>query len=546
MINQEILNAITEIDDARIDADIAVLEAMSESYSKMVLITENWTDEKAKMFLESSKTKDADKGIMDRVADMKKKDESPIITILKFIPRVVKALFQKIAASFNKNKDKAQKLKGVDAACANMSKSELQKLADKINESAGEKVAVVSGNTVKIIKKSSLGSSLDFLFNSTVEGLSLYKDIKDKFDPDNVPAIKLLTENIKKVRATRKNVKESGGAISARQDYSEAKKDLLFDTFGSLGNIIGNFGSSIDILNGLSSEINTRCSDAINNMKLKRAANGESFNDIDQGKLSALQNFSGQLVGLTQDFAESFGIVGRVTSVVDLVGSIRSKKRTLLENGNAFANEIKARILEANGGGIFTMYLKPIAEYNSGPLNTGDIAETPSYYGSLDDWMNHVPTAQNETIDAKLDRVSKLRLASAERYFDYWVHADIDYSSNEKLMMHGLIVATFICGPGSYDDKNYKKIPDKYWPMLVQRISNIVSRESNYQFNYKFEVDKKAEGEYEEGKTFPQFKKKLADKYAFMVLKPEDLKFKSMIGEQIMILADVCDVYNNL
>lgn len=91
MINEFTLSILDEIDESTNDSEFYVIESYIDMLNKDIMI-----------FTESSKKKDEDMGVGDRMKEYSKNDSNKFVTVIAFIPRLIAALAKTITSKFAK------------------------------------------------------------------------------------------------------------------------------------------------------------------------------------------------------------------------------------------------------------------------------------------------------------------------------------------------------------------------------------------------------------------------------------------------------------
>ena len=117
-MNNEIVSLIDAIDNAQIMTEFSVIKSLTEEFDKCFMIMENCNN--IDVFQES-------KGIMDTVKEKEKNDSNKFISVLKFIPRIIAAMFKKLVDTFKKSDAK----KNIDEAI-----DKIEKKGDAVSKQA--------------------------------------------------------------------------------------------------------------------------------------------------------------------------------------------------------------------------------------------------------------------------------------------------------------------------------------------------------------------------------------------------------------------------
>ena len=195
MIENTILEAIDNINNEVENSSFHVLESMVALYSKEIDFMDFCSPElKQEIVMEGS--------ILDNVKKAGKKDSNKLITILAFIPRLIKEICKAIAKSFS-DKDLGKKLKTTGDKLNKLgSASEKKAKVDEINEKEGKEVLVYDEKSGKIKFKKTWADALGAVvwFASTFDILfNLFKNIKAEFDVTNPSAIRTFIDECDKI-----------------------------------------------------------------------------------------------------------------------------------------------------------------------------------------------------------------------------------------------------------------------------------------------------------------------------------------------------------
>ena len=205
MIRDEVLKSIDSIDESCIDSEIAVMEAMIADFEKYSMIMENYdgdVDQYDSIFQEGQ--------VLDKVKKEGKKDSNKLVTVLMFIPRLIKALVDVLKKKF-KDADIGDKIKEAGKKL-NKEKDKEAKVKEINKEFDGKAECYIDEKTGKIkFKKDSksviaTASYLMVLTNST---LNLYHRIEKEFDYENPSKIRSFIDDIDKLIHGNKDVTAS-------------------------------------------------------------------------------------------------------------------------------------------------------------------------------------------------------------------------------------------------------------------------------------------------------------------------------------------------
>lgn len=127
-------NLIYEINKAQSDSNINVIMSIVCEYNKYFTLSK-YTDETTDMSIfQEAKTEDTKKGLMDRIKERGKDDDSKLITFLKFIPRLIIEMFRPLV-DFFKNSKLGEKFKKINKDISDAKdKSEKEARVKKLNK----------------------------------------------------------------------------------------------------------------------------------------------------------------------------------------------------------------------------------------------------------------------------------------------------------------------------------------------------------------------------------------------------------------------------
>lgn len=205
MTKDIILESIDSIDASCLDTEIAVIEAMVSSYEKYSIISENCDCD-----IEQFDFVIQEGAALDRVKKESKKDDNKLITVLKFIPRLIRALVDIIKKKF-KDADIGDKLKEAGAKL-NKAKDKEEKVKRINAEFDGKAECYIDEKTGKIKfkkDKNSIIATTGYLMVLTNATMNLYHRIEKEFDYENPSAIRSFIDDIDKLIHGNKDVTAS-------------------------------------------------------------------------------------------------------------------------------------------------------------------------------------------------------------------------------------------------------------------------------------------------------------------------------------------------
>lgn len=295
MIRDEVLKSIDSIDESCIDSEIAVMEAMIADFEKYSMIMENYdgdVDQYDSIFQEGE--------VLDKVKKEGKKDSNKLVTVLMFIPRLIKALVDILKKKF-KDAELGDKIKEAGKKL-NKEKDKKEKVEEINKEFEGKAECYIDEKTGKIKfkkdPKSIIGTTayLMILTNST---MNLYHRIEKEFDYENPSAIRSFIDDIDKLIHGNKDVTAS---------------DIFDGGFVALGDALKHITSATGELSLISGGIE-KMADKIRMHDMAR--------DKDNPKLQEALKNTTELTGkMTKLNAIITGAIGSVALVMDFAKNI--------------------------------------------------------------------------------------------------------------------------------------------------------------------------------------------------------------------------------
>jgi len=285
MVSTEILNSLDVITEYSVDSEISVMNALIKEYEKD-LIMEAY-------IMESKK----DEGILDQVKKKGKDDDNKFITVLMFIPRLIKVLAEKIKKAFEDSDVVEDFKKSYKKLTQSADMREKQARVDQLNkEFAGKAECYLDEKTGKIKFKrngSKMLIILGWLSTMVLSTYDLFKKIKAQFDVTNETAIKGFIEDCKKILTGR-------GKTLSKFDVFEDGVDAIAETLGLFAHVDGEIA-------GLSIGIKDRIEASIRNEKIKDMPDAEKIKRKQQ-----LTELSDNVSKITAIIGANMGIVSTV------------------------------------------------------------------------------------------------------------------------------------------------------------------------------------------------------------------------------------------
>lgn len=323
MNRDEILKMIDNIDSVKNDSEIHVIESMINLIDKTFMISEYYEGDDISTFAVFQESD----SILDKVKKESKKDDNKFITILMFLPRLIKALINSIKIpkdskkAIEKFKKNAEKLNGLSTHEKEIKVKELNK---KFN---GEAECYLDEKSGKIKFKKDKGKFLIKLTMHSALILSTYNLFKriraelDIFEPSN---IRTFIDDCDKVIHGDKSISK----VNLFNGGLSALSDLMKDFFAISGEvtIIG-------------TEICTKLDDMIKKDMIKDVPNEKK-----QQIMQNINALSSRITKINAEVAAAVGSMGVLLDWGELLGNIFGAA----EEKNKEMDEIRDQIEAAN------------------------------------------------------------------------------------------------------------------------------------------------------------------------------------------------------
>ena len=262
-----------------------------------------------------------DESILDKVKKEGKKDDNKFITILMFIPRLIKALAEKIKKAF----DDSDIVDDFKKNCKKLTQSadmrEKQVRVDQLNkEFAGKAECYLDEKTGKIkFKKngSKLLITLGWVSTMMLSTYELFKKIRNQLDVTNETAIKGFIEDCKKILTGR------GKTLS--------KFDVFEDGVDAIGEALSLFAHVNGEITGLSVGIKDRIEASIRSEKIKDMPDKDKLKRKQQ-----LTELSDKITMITGVIAGSSGIISDVVKHIRMWCDIGDEHKKRENNKDEF------------------------------------------------------------------------------------------------------------------------------------------------------------------------------------------------------------------
>lgn len=225
-VRNEILDSVCKIDGTVVEYTINVYEALSKEYEKAMTILDHYDGDDMISFGIFQEGE-----IMDK-ATGKYTDDSTIMKIIKFIPRLLMAIVSAVAGVFTKDYNKSLKTSGdaAEYALKNASKEELTVIASRVDKTS-EGMVQFDPNK----KEFKLGKKLSSAWNKitlVASAAAVLTRLRQELKSPNTP-YKKFAEELKAIFKGEKTADEVTIALGA-----DAFKNGLFDACKS-GLLVG-------------------------------------------------------------------------------------------------------------------------------------------------------------------------------------------------------------------------------------------------------------------------------------------------------------------
>lgn len=323
MNRDEILKMIDNIDSVKNDSEIHVIESMINLIDKTFMISEYYEGDDISTFAVFQESD----SILDKVKKESKKDDNKFITILMFLPRLIKALINSIKIpkdskkAIEKFKKNAEKLNGLSTHEKEIKVKELNK---KFN---GEAECYLDEKSGKIKFKKDKGKFLIKLTMHSALILSTYNLFKriraelDIFEPSN---IRTFIDDCDKV---------------IHGDKSISKVDLFNGGLSALSDLMKDFFAISGEVTIIGNEICTKLDDMIKKDMIKDVPNEKK-----QQIMQNINALSSRITKINAEVAAAVGSMGVLLDWGELLGNIFGAA----EEKNKEMDEIRDQIEAAN------------------------------------------------------------------------------------------------------------------------------------------------------------------------------------------------------
>ena len=313
MINEEILSAIDNIDRSSGDSETCVIESIVNAYDKSFMIMENYENDDLSSFSIFQEGE-----ILDTVKKESKKDDNKFITILKFIPRLIRAFIKSIKPPKDA-KETANKLKDFSKKFDKLSKSEKERKVKELNEQFNGKAECYLDEKSGKIKfkrdKAEIINKLVLHLTLVLSTYNLYKRISTELDILNPSNILSFIDDCDKV---------------IHGDKSISKVDLLEGGVDALGDALSNFFAMSSEITVIGAEISTKLEDIVRKDMIKDVPN-----DKKQELIKNMNNLVSRITNINAMISATVGSVGMLKDLASMLSdflSAREDKRKKLDD----------------------------------------------------------------------------------------------------------------------------------------------------------------------------------------------------------------------
>lgn len=306
-----ILESIESINDSSLDAEIAVIESMVASYEKYSTIMENYDGDISQFDFVVQEGK-----VLDEVKKKGKKDDNKIITVLMFIPRLLKALCEIIKKKFGDDIDEKMKNAEKKFDAIKDKKEKEKKVADINKKLEGKAECYIDEKTGKIKFKKDKGAmtSLGWLMITTVTVDGLCKRIEAEFDVSNPSKIRSFVDDCDKI---------------IHGDKSVSKTDLIDGGFAAFGDALKHVTSVTATLTALSGSLSHKAE-----MMRRKDMLKDVENEKKQEILKNITELSEKIAKINGIIAASIGSVALVSDFVNILFNEGKKFKEDMDQSN--------------------------------------------------------------------------------------------------------------------------------------------------------------------------------------------------------------------
>lgn len=290
MNHNQILDMIDNIDYITEQSEVMVIESMIEIFDKSMTIMEYYEGDDTSAFSIFQEGE-----ILDQVKKESKNDSNKFITILKFLPRLIRAFIQSLKVPED-GKEKAHKFKKNVNKLEGLSMSEKKEKVKLLNEEFnGQAECYIDEKTGKIKFKKDKG---EFLLKLSMHGAlilsthNLMNRMKAELDIMNPGSIRKFIDDCDKVLCGDKSI---------------TKKDLFDGGLEAIGDLMKDFFAISGELSLICAEVSTKLDDMIKKDMIKDYPN-EKKQEI-MKNINDLSNRIGKINGMIAATVGSFGVL---------------------------------------------------------------------------------------------------------------------------------------------------------------------------------------------------------------------------------------------
>ena len=299
MTHAEIIQSIDAIDAISKESELAVMEAMISDVEKYVVMMENYNGD-VKQF--ESVFQEGD--ILKRVKKEGKKDSNKFVTVLMFIPRLIRALADIIKRKFEDDKlgDKFKEF-GKKLAHSNDKEEKVKKINAEFKGKA--ECYIDEDGKIKFKKqKGALIEKLMYTVGMAVATDKLFKRIEKEFDYENPSKIRSFVDDVDKIIHGDENV---------------TKKDLFDGGFDAVGDAIKHVTSLTAVFALIAAGIDKKAEE----LRMKNMAK-DNENPKLQEALKYTTELTSKMTKLNAIISASLGSVSILTDFGKMLGDFVS------------------------------------------------------------------------------------------------------------------------------------------------------------------------------------------------------------------------------
>lgn len=323
MLENNIIESIDYIDSCKTESAIFVIESMIYEVNKYCIMTESY--ETDTLYQEGD-------SLLDRVKKQEKKDENKLITILKFVPRLIIEVFNSIA-NFFKDKKIGDEFKSANKKFEDIKdKREKEKRVKELNKMFNGKCECYLDEKSGKIKfkrdKSLVLETIGWFSGASLGLIEIIKRFKKKFDYTNPSEIRKFTDDFDAILHGDKSVK---------------KFDIFRDGLDAIGEILGDQASLTVELNMLSQGLDKLTMEVTRHDVLK-GVDDEKRHTI----LKELNNLSSKIAGISTKITTALGLLKLFTKWGNVVSDAADAFQYNVELDKTSLNNICDKYVDDN------------------------------------------------------------------------------------------------------------------------------------------------------------------------------------------------------